>query len=172
MPLRGGRTPNGKCHLKFPFWFFDSLPNGKCRNRPTRLSRLAFPWKRSPRNMKALAVKGSNIAARVVAAHFGLLLSSNSTKVKTSVKTSIAGRIPLTKRKSRDFHLLTTFFTLVFLKNPGLWSSAVGDWGDAKPESDRRLRPPIFTTFVWGRASAPKDWTDWLKAWCWYRAGG
>ena len=22
----GGRTPNGKCHLKFPFWFFDSLP--------------------------------------------------------------------------------------------------------------------------------------------------
>ena len=101
--------------------------NGKCRNRPTRLSRLAFPWKRSPRNMKALAVKGSNIAARVVAAHFGLLLSSNSTKVKTSVKTSIAGRIPLTKRKSRDFHLLTTFLTLVFLKNPGLWSSAVGD---------------------------------------------
>ena len=23
----GGRTPNGKCHLKFPFWFFDYLPN-------------------------------------------------------------------------------------------------------------------------------------------------
>ena len=23
----GGRTPNGKCHLKFPFWFFDSFPN-------------------------------------------------------------------------------------------------------------------------------------------------
>ena len=22
----GGRTPNGKCHLKFPFWFFDSVP--------------------------------------------------------------------------------------------------------------------------------------------------
>ena len=22
----GGRTPNGKCHLKFPFWFFDYLP--------------------------------------------------------------------------------------------------------------------------------------------------
>ena len=28
MPLRagGGRTPNGKCHLKFPFWFFESVP--------------------------------------------------------------------------------------------------------------------------------------------------
>ena len=24
----GGGTPNGKSHLKFPFWFFDSLPNG------------------------------------------------------------------------------------------------------------------------------------------------
>ena len=24
----GGRTPNGKCHLKFPFWFFDYLPKG------------------------------------------------------------------------------------------------------------------------------------------------
>ena len=23
----GGRTPNGKCHLKFPFWLFDSFPN-------------------------------------------------------------------------------------------------------------------------------------------------
>ena len=23
----GGRPPNGKCHLKFPFWFFDSVPN-------------------------------------------------------------------------------------------------------------------------------------------------
>ena len=22
----GGRAPNGKCHLKFPFWFFDSVP--------------------------------------------------------------------------------------------------------------------------------------------------
>ena len=22
----GGRTPNGKCHLKFPFWFFESVP--------------------------------------------------------------------------------------------------------------------------------------------------
>ena len=22
----GGRTPNGKCHLKFPFWFFAPLP--------------------------------------------------------------------------------------------------------------------------------------------------
>ena len=22
----GGRTPNGKCHLKLPFWFFDSVP--------------------------------------------------------------------------------------------------------------------------------------------------
>ena len=22
-----GRTPNGKCHLKFPFWFFEYLPN-------------------------------------------------------------------------------------------------------------------------------------------------
>ena len=30
MPLRGGvggRTPNGKCHLKFPFWFSAYLPN-------------------------------------------------------------------------------------------------------------------------------------------------
>ena len=34
----------------------------------------------------------------------------------------------------------------------------------AKDNLDMRLRPPIFTTFVWGRASAPKDWTDWLKA--------
>ena len=25
----GGRTPNGKCHLKFPFWFFDYLPKEK-----------------------------------------------------------------------------------------------------------------------------------------------
>ena len=23
----GGRTPNGKCHLKFPFWFFETFPN-------------------------------------------------------------------------------------------------------------------------------------------------
>ena len=23
----GGRTPNGKCHLKFPFWFSAHLPN-------------------------------------------------------------------------------------------------------------------------------------------------
>ena len=23
----GGRPPNGKCHLKFPFWFFESVPN-------------------------------------------------------------------------------------------------------------------------------------------------
>ena len=30
MPLRGGGwTPNGKCHLKFPFWFFEPLPNYK-----------------------------------------------------------------------------------------------------------------------------------------------
>ena len=25
----GGATPNGKCHLKFPFWFFDSFPYAK-----------------------------------------------------------------------------------------------------------------------------------------------
>ena len=33
MPLRGGggggRTPNGKCHLKFPFWFSGYLPYKK-----------------------------------------------------------------------------------------------------------------------------------------------
>ena len=23
----GGRTPNGKCHLKFPFWFSAPFPN-------------------------------------------------------------------------------------------------------------------------------------------------
>ena len=26
----GGRTPNGKCHLKFQFWFFAHLPNLLC----------------------------------------------------------------------------------------------------------------------------------------------
>ena len=30
LPLRGGegggRTPNGKCHLKFPFWFSAPFP--------------------------------------------------------------------------------------------------------------------------------------------------
>ena len=29
LPLRGGGGPNGKCHLKFPFWFFDSFPYSK-----------------------------------------------------------------------------------------------------------------------------------------------
>ena len=28
----GGRTPNGKCHLKFPFWFSAHLPYKYCRN--------------------------------------------------------------------------------------------------------------------------------------------
>ena len=38
MPLRGGgQTPNGKCHLKFPFWFFESFPNPKY-----------VSWKRGP----------------------------------------------------------------------------------------------------------------------------
>ena len=23
---RGGQTPNGKCHLKFPFWLFEPFP--------------------------------------------------------------------------------------------------------------------------------------------------
>ena len=27
MPLRGGSTPNGKYHLKFPFWLSEHLPN-------------------------------------------------------------------------------------------------------------------------------------------------
>ena len=25
----GGRTPNGKCHLKFPFWLFETFPKVK-----------------------------------------------------------------------------------------------------------------------------------------------
>ena len=38
----GGRTPNGKCHLKFPFWFFAHLPYQIYRSisqirRPKRL---------------------------------------------------------------------------------------------------------------------------------------
>ena len=28
---RASRTPNGKCHLKFPFWFFAHLPKDKLR---------------------------------------------------------------------------------------------------------------------------------------------
>ena len=29
MPLRGGSTPNGKYHLKFPFWLLEHLPKWK-----------------------------------------------------------------------------------------------------------------------------------------------
>ena len=28
----GGRTPYGKCHLKFPFWFFEPVPKAICQN--------------------------------------------------------------------------------------------------------------------------------------------
>ena len=38
MPLRGGgRTPNGKCHLKFPFWLFDSFPKWSHQHRTDQL---------------------------------------------------------------------------------------------------------------------------------------
>ena len=34
---RGGRTPNGKCYLKFPFWFFDYLPKHKIGSKGQEL---------------------------------------------------------------------------------------------------------------------------------------
>ena len=29
MPIKGGPTPNGKIHLKFPFWLFEPIPKLK-----------------------------------------------------------------------------------------------------------------------------------------------
>ena len=45
MPLRGrggGRTPNGKCHLKFPFWLSAPFPKHLCC--PTERSQWLFLW--------------------------------------------------------------------------------------------------------------------------------
>ena len=40
MPLRGGgSTPNGKNHLKFPFWLLAHVPNLKCK----MIFRFVFP---------------------------------------------------------------------------------------------------------------------------------
>ena len=38
----GGRTPNGKCHLKFPFWFFAHLP--KQMLEKVFCSNMVPPW--------------------------------------------------------------------------------------------------------------------------------
>ena len=51
----GGQTPNGKCHFKFPFWFFDSFPKG--RNDTKRQN--VFSWHSS----KASLVKNDHIHA-------------------------------------------------------------------------------------------------------------
>ena len=54
VPLRGeggGRTPNGKCHLKFPFWFFDSFPKVSCWAMLIDINSLHLtrpPWGCSP----------------------------------------------------------------------------------------------------------------------------
>ena len=110
---------------------------GKWRKSPARFSKEAFPWTTSFRNMKVLAVKGRKMQARVVNAQFGLLLSSNSTKVKTSEMTSIAGKMPLRTMYRRACPLLTTFLSFGFLwRNPGFLPSC-GGGDDSEPESER-----------------------------------
>ena len=113
---------------------------GKWRKSPARFSKEAFPWTTSFRNMNVLAVKGKKMQARVVNAHFGLLLSSSSTKVKTSEMTSIAGKMPLRTMYRSACPLLTTFLSFGFLwRNPGFLSSAGGE-DDSEPELERRRR--------------------------------
>ena len=46
----GGRTPNGKCHLKFPFWLFDSFPESKIR-RLLYNETLSIKWNKSKLNL-------------------------------------------------------------------------------------------------------------------------
>ena len=78
--------------------------------------------------------------ARVVNAHFGLLLSSSSTKVKTSETTSIAGKMPLRTMYRSACPLLTTFLSFGFLwRNPGFLPSG-GEPDDSEPELERRRR--------------------------------
>ena len=99
---------------------------GKWRKSPARFSKEAFPWTTSFRNIPVLAAKGKKIQTRVVYAHFGLLLSSSSTKVKMSERTSMAGKMAFRKTKRRALPLLTTFLSFWFsfsrLKSPRFWS--------------------------------------------------
>ena len=112
---------------------------GKWRKSPARFSKEAFPWTTSLRNIPNLAVKGRKMQKRVVNAHFGLLLSSNSTKVKTSEMTSIPGKMPLRTMYSSACPLLTTFLSFGFLcRNPGFLPSDGAE--DSEPELERRRR--------------------------------